>query len=45
MSIKLCRQQVVNHRAFDQRSRWRATARDCRIRLVRLALARVFFFT
>jgi len=39
MSIKLCRQQVVFHRAFDQRSRWRATARDCRIRQVRLALA------
>ncbi|XP_057201318.1 bone morphogenetic protein receptor type-1B-like [Triplophysa rosa] len=26
MSIKLCRQQVVSHHAFDQRSRWIAIA-------------------
>ncbi len=41
-SIKLCRQPVVSHHAFDQRSRWRATAFDCTIRHSRLAVARFF---
>ncbi len=32
MSIKLYRQSVISHHAFDQRSQWRATALDCSIR-------------